>query len=506
MRGGRGRALLSAGFCRIVLHNDNKMRIRMRILALLAILAPALAWGEVTPPVLARLQGAGLPADSLAFTVLRADDGRSVAAHAPQRPMQPASTLKVLTSLVALETLGPAFRGRTEVLAAGGVERGVLHGDLVLRGLGDVDFDAAALEQLLRVVRLKGIRDIAGDVRMDRTFFDPPRGDIGVPPFDETPEFRYNVIPDALLLNTNLLHVDIASDAAEVRAGAWPPLEGVRVVPDFTLRDGACDDWEDGWAAPEVRTGRLGAIEIRLHGTFPRHCDASTAINVIDRVTFSERAFRAAWRSLGGRLRGRVLERPAPAGAMLVAKHESRPLIDVVRDVDKHSDNPTARVIYLTLGAIAGGDSSAPTAARAERVVRDWLAQKKIPTEGLVLENGSGLSRSERIAPATLAAVLLAGLRSAWAPELVSSLPIAAVDGGLRKRLADVAAPGSVRLKTGTLRNTSALAGYLRDARGTNYVICAMINDDAAKKDVARPILDALVEWLFATGFAGTAP
>lgn len=476
-----------------------------RVLALLAALVPALAAAGIPGPILERLQAAGLPAESLAFVVQRADDGRAVAAQTPDRAMQPASTLKVVTSLVALETLGPGFRGRTEILASGRVERGILRGDLVVRGVADVDFDARALEDMLRRLRLKGIREIRGDVLLDRTYFDPPRSDVGVAPFDETPEFRYNVIPDALSLNTNLLQVDIASDRRSVRAASSPALDGVRVVPQFELVEGACDDWEDDGIAPEVRTTRTGAIEVRLHGPFPRDCDASTEINVIDRVTFADRLFRAAWRSMGGTFRGRVRDAPAPPESRLLAEHRARPLTDVVRDIDKHSDNPTARMMYLVLGATAPPDGS-PTAARAEKLVREWLARKGIDAQGLVLENGSGLSRRERISPATLAAVLRAALASPWAPELVSSLPIAAVDGGMRKRLRDVAAAGSVRLKTGTLRDTSAIAGYLRDARGTTYVISAMINGEAAKKEVARPILDALVEWLFATGFAGSPP
>ena len=477
----------------------------MRILAVAALVAAGLCRAEVPAPVAERLQAAGLPVDSLAFVVQRAADGTVVAAHAPDRAMQPASTLKLLTSLVALETLGPAWRGRTEILASGRVERGVLRGDLVVRGEIDVDFDAVALEGMLRRVRVKGIREIRGDVLLDRTRFEPARTDVGVPPFDETPEFRYNVIPDALSLNTNLLHIDIASDARGVRVAPWPALDGVHVVPEFELVDAVCDDWEDDGIAPEVRTRRGGAIEVRLHGTFPRNCSASTAINVIDRENFSDRLFRATWRSLGGTFRGRVRDAPAPPDALPLAEHRSRPLTDVVRDIDKHSDNPTARMVYLALGAAAPPDAST-TAARAEAVVRQWLADKRIDAAGLVLENGSGLSRRERIAPATLAAVLRAGLASRWSPEFVSSLPIAAVDGSMRKRLHDTPAAERARLKTGTLRNTSAIAGYLRGEDGTTYVISAMINDDAAKSDVARPILDALVDWLFATGFAGTRP
>jgi D-alanyl-D-alanine carboxypeptidase/D-alanyl-D-alanine-endopeptidase (penicillin-binding protein 4) len=467
-----------------------------------AFLAVLPAAAEIPAPIRDRLAAAGLPDDSLSFVVQRSD-GSTVAAHAAGSPRQPASTLKLLTSLVALETLGPAWRGRSELLAAGRLDAGVLHGDLVLRGMGDVDLDAEAFTGMLRMARLKGVREVRGDLLLDRTAFDPARTDIGVAPFDETPQFRYNVIPDALSLNTNLLRIDLASDARTVRAAPDPALEGVTIVPAFTLGDGACDAWDDETMSIEVTRGVRGRIEIRLGGPFPRDCGADTAINVIDRIDYAQRLFRSAWKRLGGKFRGIARDAAAPAAARPLASHRSRPLAELVHDIDKRSDNPTARIAYLALGNAAAAPPDGPTAQRAERVVRDWLQRRNIDAAGLVLENGSGLSRRERISPATLAHVLRAGLASPWAPEFMASLPIAGVN---TTRLRGTPAAGSARLKTGTLRDASALAGYLKDADGSTLVFVAMINDPAAGKEVARPILDALVEWALATGSAGIPP
>lgn len=470
------------------------------------VLAALPAWAEVPAAVLDRLRAAALPADALAFTVLRASDGSVLAAHNPERPMQPASTLKLLTSLVALDTLGPAFRGGSQLLASGELKRGVLHGDLVLRGEADVDLDAQALERMLEAARLKGVREIRGDVLLDRTHFTPARTDEGLAPFDETPEFRYNFIPDALSLNMSLMHLEMASDGRAVHVASSPALEGVNVVASFVLVDRDCEDWEDGWVIPEVATGARDTVVIRLRGEFPRDCHASTDIHVLERNMFAGRLFRAMWKRLGGTLRGRVREGAAPAGARQLARHRSRPLSDLLIDIDKHSDNPIARVVYLALGAASTRGSGLPTAARSELEVRAWLARNAIDGDGLVLENGSGLSRTERIRPAQLAAALRAALQSDWAPEFMASLPVAGVDGGLQTRLRDGAAQRRSRLKTGTLRDASALAGYVKDVRGERYVLVAMINDEAAAKQVARPILDALVEWVASRGFAGTGP
>jgi D-alanyl-D-alanine carboxypeptidase/D-alanyl-D-alanine-endopeptidase (penicillin-binding protein 4) len=470
---------------------------------LLALALPAGA--QVPPVVLDRLRGADLPDAALAFIVQRVSDGSVVAAQDAERPMQPASTLKVLTSLVALETLGPAFRGRSELLASGEIRGGVLHGDLVLRGKADVDLDAQALERMLQVARLQGVREVRGDVLLDRTHFSPARTDVGLPPFDATPEFRYNFVPDALSLNMSLVRLDIASDARAARVAMSPALEGVSVAASFTLVERDCDDWEDGWLIPEVVAGPRDTLVIRLRGEFPRDCVASTEVHVLDRDVFSERLIRATWKRLGGTLRGRVREGAAPPEARLLAKHRSRPLSDLITDIDKHSDNPVTRVVYLAIGAASAGGGDLPTARRAELEVRAWLARKGIGDDGLVLENGSGLSRLERIRPAQLAAVVRAGLASEWAPEFLASLPIAAVDGGLTTRLRGAAAKRA-RLKTGTLRNTSALAGVVKDTRGESFILVAMVNDDAAASEVARPVLDALVEWVASRGFAGTTP
>jgi D-alanyl-D-alanine carboxypeptidase/D-alanyl-D-alanine-endopeptidase (penicillin-binding protein 4) len=470
-----------------------QMTLRILFAALLAAVAfPALA--DLPAPVAARLAAAGIPEDALAVLVRRVSDGKVILSHGAERAMQPASTMKLVTSLVALETLGPAWRGRSQLRTAGAVADGVLAGDLVLRGEGDVDLDWQAFQRMLRVARLSGIREIRGDLVIDRSAFSPARTDVGVPPFDETPEFRYNVIPDALLLNTNLVQLDIVADEREVRVAMTPALAGVTVAAEFELVERACDDWEDGWIIPEVKKPRFGPIRVTLRGSFPKGCAASTAVNLLDRALFADRLFRAEWDRLGGKFRGRTREGESPSGTRVLAEHRSRPLGEVVVDVNKRSDNPIARMVYLALGANAGA-AGALTAIASEREVRAWMARKGIDSDGLVLENGSGLSRTERIRPVQLAAVLEAALASPWAPEFLASLPIVAVDGGMRRRLRGTPAAERARIKTGTLRDASAVAGYVKDDAGESYIVVAMVNHERAVKQVARPILDALLEW-----------
>jgi D-alanyl-D-alanine carboxypeptidase/D-alanyl-D-alanine-endopeptidase (penicillin-binding protein 4) len=476
--------------------------VRTFVAAMAAALATA-ALADVPAPVSTALAAAGLPEEALGFVVMDAATGKEVLAHRPGFAMQPASTMKVLTAIVALDRLGPAWQGRMELVTAAPLENGVLKGDFVLRGGADPDVGWPEFRRMLLAARNQGIREVAGDFVLDLGLFSPPRLDLGIPPFDDTPEFRYNLIPDALMLGSYLLGLEIASDGARVSATIETPLEGVRVENGLVVSERKCADWEDGWKLPTLER-RPGEIVVRLAGDFPKDCTASTGLNLLDRVEYADRLFRALWKDLGGTFTGTTKASFSPGGRTL-ADHHSRLLGEMVRDVNKRSDNPVTRLLYLTLGTTDLLPPGGTTAERAERIVRDWLTEKRIDDAGLVLENGSGLSRKERIRPATLAAVLREARSSPWFPEYLSALPIAGIDGGVRERLDKSPATQKSRLKTGTLRDTSALAGYIVDAGGATLVFVGMINHPKATGSVARPILDALVDYVARRNFVTPA-
>lgn len=445
-------------------------------------------------PVAAALERQRLPAASLGIAAwpLSADgaargQGLRIAADAP---LQPASTMKLVTAVVALDRLGANARGRTELLIDAPPIDGVLRSPLYLRGGADTDLDWGALYELLRETRdLHGLRRIEGGLVVDRTLFVPAREDLGAAPFDEQPEFAYNQIPDALQLSANLLRIALRADALRVDARVFPAWSGLAVdASALTLSDARCADWEDGWLTPQV-----DGMTIRLRGAFPRDCAQAPALNLVDRQALTAAAVRAVWRELGGELLGADREAAAPADARVLAAHRGRPLAEVLREALKTSDNPLTRSIYLRLGA-AERQRDERTRGAAARVVHDWFAAHGIATDGLVLDNGAGLSRSERIAPAQLAAVLDAAWRGRHAPELLAALPVAGVDGTMSRRLKGTPAEGRARLKTGTLRNVVALAGYVPDASGRTWVVAALLNDEQAAQ--GRPVLDALIDWI----------
>lgn len=503
------------------------------------------------------LAAAGVGAPSLAAVALPLGHEGRPWGHRAHQPMQPGSTMKLVTSAVALDRLGPGHRGRTTFSSSAPLAGGVLQGDLRLEGGADPELGLAEFWALLVELRAAGVQRIAGDLVIDRHLFLPARSDLGVPPFDDGPEWGYNVIPDALGLAGALLPVEIDSRSGTVAARTVPPLAGVEVVARMTLAERRCADWEDGWqpprAAPAPRpdshggipamgsssgndSGRVDAapdsgLTLELNGTFPRDCVRRLALQVPDRLRLEAAIFRTLWAGLGGALDGRVREAevPVPSGAVrsvgtearpasaasgpsatsaasaapapaarVLAQRQARPWGEVLRRMNKVSDNPQTRLLYLSLGVPAmPAAPGVPTAALADRVVRQWFDEQGIATPGLVLDNGSGLSRSERITPLALAQLLRVAWAGRHASDFVASLPLAGEDGTMRARLKTGPAAGWARLKTGTLRNVAALAGYVRDARGRPWAVAMMINDDrpgAARS--ARPALDALVDAL----------
>ncbi len=472
---------------------------------LLAAPCAAAAFDDALPAtVAAALEQAGLPPDALGAIAIPRTFWARTWQHRANVPMQPGSSMKLVTTIVALDRLGPNHRGRTTLHTTGTLNNGVLDGDVALVGSADPDFDLPALWQLLFELRQRGVHTITGGLVLDRTLFKPARIDIGVPPFDESPEWPYNVIPDALMQSGNLMGLALSStDGGAVSARLTPPLDGVSVdASALVLTNTDCADWDEDWLPPRVGETSPGRWRIELQGGFPRQCEAQAALQLLDRNVITERQVRAVWASLGGRFTsapGSVREAALPAGAQRIAQHESRPWGEVLRNMNKTSDNAQTRLLFLQLGVAAmKTDPNSATLAAAQRDVQRWFDEQRIARDGLVMDNGSGLSRSERIAPRTMARAIEVAINGQHAPELLMSLPVAGVDGTMRNRLKGTRAEGWARLKTGTLKNVAALAGTVRDTRGDTWVVVAFINhDDAAK---GRPALDALVEWVANSG------
>lgn len=469
---------------------------------LLAFSLAAQAEDQLPRSVQQALDAAGLPHGAFAAVALPLAHAAPPWRVQAQRPMQPGSTMKLLTSIVALDQLGPNHRGFTELASAAPIEGGTLQGELVLRGGADVELGLPQLWALMVELRHAGVRHIAGDLLVDRTRYRPARFDRGLPPFDEAPEFRYNVIPDALHLVESLLPLELRATANGVAAAAVPPIEGITFdTSGMALVGGRCNDWDDHWK-PATAQATPERTRITLNGAFPRGCTVRTALQLIDRQDLVERAFRSLWLAQGGSWAGRAREAAAPAGTRVLARRESRPWGELLRHLNKTSDNAWTRLLFLELGVPAMvAEPVRTTFELADAAVRRWLREAGIDDTGLVLDNGSGLSRSERISAWQMARALEVAWHGRHAAELQMSLPTVGVDGSMRNRLKDSPAAGWARLKTGTLRNVAGLAGYVRDAQGRPWALAMMINDEQ-RASRGRAVLDAMVDHITRQGLA----
>ncbi len=476
------------------------IRFRSCALALALILtslAPAAANAQ-TPKaanqpipeiIAAALRNAAIPPSASAIVVQPVSgSGVSIAAN-ESVPMNPASTMKLVTTYAALNLLGPSYTWRTEAFVTGALRKDVLEGDLVIRGGGDPKLVIENFWLLVNRIRTYGVREIRGDVVLDKSAFEPLEHDPGL--FDGEVTRPYNAGPDALLLNFKALMFGFVPDpeARTVRVLATPMLAGLK--PPIAVRgiEGSCGDWR----------GRLQAdfadpMAPVFRGGYPLSCGEKTwPISVLGHTQYFGAAFRALWNGMGGEWTGNVREGVVPADARRIAVHESIALAEVIRDINKFSNNVMARQLFLTIGAETSRQPGSTD--RAARAVRAWLSSHGLEMSELVLENGAGLSRVERISAANLARMLAHAYSGPLMPEFMSSLPLVGVDGTMKKRNG---ASGSAHIKTGLLADVRAIAGYVLAASGRRYVVVAIINHANARD--AQPAHDALLQWVYQNG------
>jgi len=432
--------------------------------------------------VLEALKAARLPPDALSVVVLPVQAGKPRLQHQARVQRNPASLMKLVTTSAALDLLGTAFTWRTPVYLDGQVRDGVLQGNLYLQGSGDPRFGVEQLWLLLRRVQGLGIRSIQGDILLDRSVFSVPPQDPGG--FDGEPLRPYNAAPDGLLINYKSLLLQFVPDAANklARVHAEPPLAGVKWPASVPLSAADCSDYRGG-----LKADFSNPVNIVFNGNYPLACGEKTwPVAYADPERFAARAVHGMWLQLGGQLSGSVREAiPAP-GLKPVLFHESPTLAEVVRDINKFSNNVMAEQLFLTLAVQKRGSGSTPLAVE---VVQAWWHERLSGVEAPHLDKGSGLSREARLSAQSLAALLQWAWAQPFMPELMASLPVTGVDGTMKRSKSSAPA----HLKTGSLRDAMGIAGYVDAANGQRYVLVAMVNHTNANQ--ARPVMDALIDW-----------
>ena len=461
----------------------------------IAVLLFSSAHANLPETLESNLNKLGIQDDCLAIVVMDADSkGKTWVMHNEKTMMNPASVMKLVTTYAALDILGPNYTWHTAAFIDGEVKDNVLHGSLYIRGSGDPAMTTDRMRELLMQIRAAGIYHIQGDLLIDRSAHNTPTIDPGA--FDGEPLRPYNVRPDSLLVNFKTIvfsfNPSLAKPGDRIPVMMSPPMTGVQHSLEVPVNNQRCGDWQKN-----LQADFSDPLNIRFNGHFPVSCGPKQwYVAYPDPQSHSLRTVSGLWQELGGELKGRVSFGTVPTTAKLVAFTESKSLAEIVRDINKYSNNVMAQSVFLALSLPEQKAFLRPapiinpaTYEQSRIVIAQWWQNNFPHTTAPVMDNGSGLSRFESISAQSLASMLQHAWNSPVMPEFISSLPIASIDGTMR-RSKTVA---SAHIKTGSIRNVTARAGYVLGSQAQRRIFVFMINSNKAHE--VKEAIDILIDW-----------
>jgi D-alanyl-D-alanine carboxypeptidase, serine-type, PBP4 family len=472
--------------------------MKKQLLCLLLGLASLTAKADLPSEVAQALTQAGVPLEQVAVVVQAVDSEQASLQHNPGESLNPASVMKLVTSKAALDLLGPNYRWKTEVYYDGSLSQGVLSGNLIIKGYGDPQFNTADFWRLLSSVKQAGISHIKGDLILDKSHFATPQQQPAN--FDNEIWRAYNALPSALLVNGRHTRFKFSRSASEKNAAAISAdmaLPQLEIVNNMRLLPGACRDWRNHmqYSVSIDQTIASQALKtITFSGSFAADCEEKfLELSLFNDEQYAYYSFKQLWQALGGQFSGQLQVKARPSQATKLLEQRSESLSQVLPEMNKWSNNLMARQLLLSIAA----EKMAVPASEADgaSAIKNWFNSQQIAGDTLVVENGSGLSRIERISAEQLARMLVQGFRSPTMPEFMSSLPVLALDGTLMNRLKDSAAAKRAHLKTGSIDGVSAIAGYLLDKQNRRQVLVMLVNHE--KASASKLAQDALIEWVY---------
>lgn len=471
-----------------------------KIFFIFILCLPQLALAELPETVIDELKKIGLSSDNVSVYVQALPEQPNqikpaLIAHQDEAALNPASTMKLLTSYAGLAILGPNYRWKTEVYSEGKPKNGVLEGNLYIKGYGDPSLMTVDFWRLLNSLRQVGIKKIKGDLIVDNSYFAPKL--LATNNFDAETLRAYNATPSALAINLKAVSFRFDADDIHVSIRPEPDLTEVKVSNLLKITNIDCASWRNSLLY-EVRPNADGS-QVTFSGEYAPNCGGKYLdLLVLDENHYTLALFQKLWRELGGSFSGKLqvinVPNALPSNVVKLLQQDSKTLAQILPDINKWSNNLMARHLLLSISAEKLGAPA--TEENGSLLVNGWLNTLGLNFNELVIDNGSGLSRIERISAQHMGQLLVNAYFSPVMPELMSSLPILAVDGTLLKRMQDSALQGRAHLKTGSIKGVSTMAGYMLGSRGQRYVLVFMIND--VKVALTKPAQDALLTWVYA--------
>lgn len=457
------------------------------------------------PALLASFQRLGIAPQNVSIMVQGVqEDAQPMLAFNENNALVLASTTKLLTSLAAMDVLGPKFAWQTRAYALGPVKNGVLEGDLLIVGGGDARLSSQDLLAWFKKIQKKGVQDIRGNIVLHQGLFRTQATDhVNTP--EPTPDHPHHVWPEAFMLNEGVMRLDLSNEQGGLQVKYRPAMDGVQLVQDnVVMSKKRCGSIKN----PISVTFDEQATPPRLlvQGEWSSTCTPrQMVLSMAPGSRFAALAAAAAWREAGGLLTGAgVVQLPeqkgtvavVPKGAKTMSTYSSPFLPALLRAMNKESDNLIARNLLLSMAK--GFPNRPATLKEAIKSFAQWRQKQGLTPEDVSLDNGSGLSHAERAKASVMTQLLRKTWRSTQGKTLFDSLPVAGQDGTLFNRMTRSVVRGNAFMKTGTLNDVRALSGYVRGQTGQIYAVTVLVNDPNAEKSL--PAIDSFIEWVFTNG------
>lgn len=432
-----------------------------------------------------------VPRDRIGLYIAPLGDSEKAMSLNASKAFNPASVIKLLPSLAALESLSPAYQWNTSVYTTGRISNGVLDGNLYIQGGGDPYLTVDSLWDLLKNVRAQGIERIAGDILLDDGIFEPVAFDRAA--FDDQPYHLYNGPASGLLVNFWSVRFTIRTQEERVHIDAFPDSERLTIVNNIKHSDAGCTA-SRRWVRFTVSHAPDEVVVI-FNGELSSRCRPVVLTRaVIPDTRYAQYVLPGVWRDAGGTLAGRVRRGMVPADAVQIVAHPSRSLAEVVRTTNKFSNNMMARHLLLTLGTLHKGRGIGLD--DGIQALQEWILSKGLDVPGLHIDNGSGLSRDVRISAQGMANLLRIGFHSRYAPEFLAAFPIAGEDRALQRRDFGDDDNARVRIKTGLLDHVRTMAGYITSRAGDNYIVVLLVNHNGVHQGLGTRMQNAVIRYV----------
>jgi len=458
--------------------------------------------------------------------IVDAATGETVYELNADRYFTPASNTKLFTTTLAMATLGPDYRFRTTIETQGTLDAvGRLRGDLTLVGRGDPDFsnrripyDAKnpidgpsdkPLGELVDAIVAKGVKEIDGDIIADDSYFPyepfPDGWAVGDMPFD------YGAAVSAICFDDNGLDVKV-TPGDHVGAPAWVAVEpwpGYDVYA-YSVTTGAAG------SQPDFNTvENPGPKPFLVRGSIPLgHATIDLAMAMPDPAEYTAHVLKQMLLARGIRVTGdaRALHAPPPSDGMtfdppgalpqssspvsetntlVLAERQSPPLIEIVRVLNKVSENLHAEILLRTVAKEKSGEGSLAAGLKIEQ---QFLTSIGIPLGDVLVNDGSGLSRQNLVTPRAVVSLLEYGQRQSWGEAYAATLPVAGIDGTLDNRMKGTSAEGRIEAKTGSVEHTQAISGFATTLHGAHLIFSMFDNHNGGTGRDATHVLDTIAQ------------